>query len=286
MITPSLHDIEKTLCTLWMDRKARERFLDGPGKSKRLRITALDSLPPELLAEVDEKGVRLYAGLLNYGHQEVVRSVYPGCAKLIGDKWEDVVDQYLELYPPSHYNLNRTAEKFPEYLGKHGERYIKRFPFIAELADYEWLELEIMEREGEIRPRAYEPLTAPEQLLQTGPLVNPVLAVRHYHFPIAMIVDRLESDHRLPRQIEPKPAWLAVYRQPVSYECKFLEIGETAYCIIEAAREGTRSYKDLVSLAVARSPGVDPQQCVVDFLELVDKLQSLSLFIGSVDTSL
>jgi hypothetical protein len=283
MPTHSLHEIEKTMRMLWMDRKEREAFLDGQtGKKKKAAASRVSEVSPELLGEIDKNGVKLYAGLLNYGHQDLMLSIYPGCAKLIGDKWEDVVDHYLEKYPPEHFNLNRTASRFPEYIGKYGDRYLKRFPYLAELADYEWIELELMESDVAIEVCEFTSLTTPEHFEQWAPVVNQVLLLREYKYPITNVVDHLEDDCCLPRDVEPAQTFVAVYRDPETNFCRFLEVGQSAAKVISTAQAARVPYRDLLGLAVSMSAAQDPQQAVVEFLELIEKLQSLSLFVGSV----
>ncbi len=277
-----LRDIEKTLATLWMNRQAREQliFSESTGK-KRDRAKPDGLLPRDLLEQVDREGVRLYAELLNIGHQDLMENVFPGCAKLIGQRWSEEVNNYLEKCPPSHYNLNRAAERFPEYLLKFGLRYMRKYPFIAELADYEWLELEMLEHPGLIKTFPFEPLTESEQFERLRPVVNPVLALRRYKYPITEIVEHLESDCCLPKDVQPKPIQVAVYREPESHGCRFFELGQMAARVIEAAQEKPTAYKDLIALAVMTSQGVDPQQCVVQFLEMIEKLQEVKLLVGS-----
>jgi len=161
MAAPTLREIEKTVVTLFLDRRSRESFLKPERAGKRKKATAIDAAPPEVLNEVDKRGVDLYARLLSIGHHDVIDSIYPGCSRLIGERWDEVVDNYLEHYPPSHYNFNRTAANFSAYLKEHGERYTKKFPYLCELADYEWLELEILEKNVKIEPAPYASLAVP-----------------------------------------------------------------------------------------------------------------------------
>ncbi|HEY9871276.1 MAG TPA: putative DNA-binding domain-containing protein [Candidatus Obscuribacterales bacterium] len=280
----SLRDIEQALVTLWMNRRARDTFLQGKS-GRRSGRTAVDKLPPELVEQIDKRGINLYASLLNFGHQDVMLSIYPGCAKLLGDKWAAVVDSYLEHYPPGHYNFNRTAERFSEYLTKYGERHRKKYPFIAELAEYEWLELQVMETAVEVEVAAYEQLTRPEQFESSGPLVNPTLVVRRYCYPIPDIVDHLRDDCCLPRKVEPKPTSVALYRDPYGHHCRFLELGDLAAAVVDTARQSRQSYAALAALVVGLSGEKGAEQSVLEFLELVDKLQSLYLFVGSTDVS-
>jgi hypothetical protein len=277
----SLHEIEEALCTLWMNRRQREAFLDNSGTGKKGKKSTGDlSLSPELSEKIDRNGIRLYAQLLNIGHQDLMENVFPGCARLIGDKWTDVVDDYLEKFPPSHFNLNRSAEKFSQYLAKWGERYVRKYPFIVELADYEWLELELLEHPALIEVYEHTPLSSPEQCALLRPVVNPVLAIRRYKYPITAIVEHLEDNCCIPKDAAPNETAVAVFRDPESHSCRFLEIGEMTARIVEVALESPTSYKDLIELAVA-SGGMDPQQCVIEFLSMVEKLQEVRLLVGS-----
>src|SRR5277367_133169 len=131
----SLREIEQTLTTLWMNRDARARFLAGKNAS----------ISPDLAKQIDRGGVELYAGLLNYGHHDVMNSIYPLSAKLLGKNWPAIVDDYLETFPPHHFNLNRTAKQFPGYAEQSLSEFTERFPFLPELADYEWVEMELLE---------------------------------------------------------------------------------------------------------------------------------------------
>ncbi len=230
---------------------------------------------------LDEKGIRLYAELLRIGHQDLMASVFPGCASLIGDQWPQTVDDYLEHYPPDHYNLNRAAQRFPQYLAAFGERFLRRYPFLVELADYEWLELELIEHPGVVMTCPHQPLASPEQFERWRPVVNPVLVVRRYRYPITGIVEQLAEGLALPDDLAPAPATVIVYRDPDN-DCRFLEVTEMTCRTVELARSGRHSYKDLIASALSEIHGADPQECVVEFMEMVEKLQSLKLFVGSL----
>jgi hypothetical protein len=84
--------------------------------------------------------------------------------------------------------------------------------------------------------------------------------------------------------VAPEPCCVVVYRDPDSHDCRFLAVGEITARIVEAALESPTSYKDLIALTVSSSGGMDAQQCVIEFLEMVEKLQQVKLFVGSLPT--
>lgn len=276
-----LADIEKTVVTLIMDRRSRERFLSGRPAGKRSRPTAIDAVDPQLVESLDRRGVRLYASLLRIGHHDVVDSIYPGCARLIGQKWDDVVDDFIAKFPPEHYNFNRTAERFSIYLERHGERFLRKYPYLAELADYEWMELAVMERDVTIELFPCEDLSTPHHFDRYAPVVNPTLVVRRYSYPLPAIVDHLRDGCCLPAKVAPSPTAVALYRDPHTHMCRFLELGNLAAAIVCRAAEQPVSYGDLAGAAIAGSPERNPQDTALEFIDLIDSLQEARLFVGS-----
>ncbi len=278
MPTYTLKEIEQTLSALWTNRGVREEFLNSDEGSDS---TAGD-LSKELLSKIDRKGVALYGGLISYGHHELMASVYPGCQKVIGKQWRATVEDYLKVYPPDHYNFNRLAQRFPQYLQEHGN--LKKHAFVAELADYEWLELELLEDKRQAHAGICVDLSSPEQVLNLRPIVNPILVLRHYKYPIAKLVDWLEKDAKLPRRVkaDPSSGHMAIFRNTQTLECKFVELGDVAAAVLQHAIDNSRAtFADLAKLAVSLTPKQAPQDTLNDFLALIDTLQSLGALIGT-----
>jgi hypothetical protein len=270
MSKPSLSEIEKSFCTIVVDGKARQQFFSGKKSKSKSEAHALDN-----------EAIELYSELIGYGHHDAIDSIYPGCAKLIGEKWDEVVDDYLQKYPPNHWRLNMIASRFPQYVTKHGGTWLEQFPFLAELADYEWLELELMEKDIQIVCTDACTLDSAEAFAKYGPVVNQTLVIRQYAYPIPKIVDHLEADELFVYQADEDKTKVAIYRHPETHFCKFLELSHLAYQVIAQAQMHKSSFKDLLEKAVMPNSGSDAQDAVVKFLELTEKLQDLGLFVGT-----
>lgn len=281
MSAPSLRDIEKTLTTLWMDEDARRWFLSG-AKPERVP-ESLQDIPGDFIKTISQDGVRLYGSLLNFGHHDVMESIYPYCQQLLGDDWEATVDDYIKNFPPDHFNFNRLCSRFPQYFSmtEGGAKFLKRFPFIAELAHYEWIELEKMEEDVIIEVCEHTPLTAPEQFAKLAPVVNSSLTIKRYEYPIPQIVEILEAGGKLARKVPKEETTVAIYRHPKTHRCHFVELGEASVKVLETAREGTVTYNQLIPLVVSLAKNENPQKVVVDFLESIEELQDLAVLVGS-----
>lgn len=275
---PSLREIEQTVATLWLNRQARQWLMSA---KKGPRPECLKDAPEEVLQTVDRKGIELYGGLISYGHQDVMESIYPFCSKLLGKKWKPLVEDYLLRCPAQHHNFNRLCAEFPQYVSLYCTDLLDRYPFLAELADYEWIEMEKLEDECRIVTQAHAPLETPEQIATLCPVVNPTVTIREYKYDITNLADRLEHDRKLPRTIKPERTLVAIYRHPETYRCDFVEIGQAAAQLIEAARKPV-TYQSLIPLVIALTPELPPQETVTQFLEVVEELQELGVFVGSV----
>lgn len=277
----SLRDIEKTLSTLWMDEDARRWFLSGAKPDRA--PASLKDISPELLHSISKDGVRLYGSLLNFGHHDVMESIYPYCKQLIGDQWEETVDDYLKEFPPNHHNFNRLCARFPQYFqdSARGRKYAQKMPFIQELAHYEWIELEKMEEDVQIQVFDHDALSSPDQFAKLAPVVNPSLTVKRYQYPIPEIVEILEAGGKLARKVGREETIVAIYRHPHSHACRFVELGEASAAVLEKASQSTVSYQELIPLVVSIAKSADVQKVVVDFLDSIEELQEQMVLVGS-----
>ncbi|MCA9805777.1 MAG: putative DNA-binding domain-containing protein [Cyanobacteria bacterium HKST-UBA02] len=269
----TLKEIEESLHRLWTTGDARRTFLSGD---------LPEGVHQDVADKIDPDGVSLYSSLIRLGQKDLMLSIYPGCARVIGRGFEELIYQYMETYPAEHFNFNRAANRFSIFLKEHCPRLLEKFPFLPELADYEWIELEVLEHPADQRCVTSKiALSSPEDFSKQAPRVNPTLILRSYQYPIDKIVDWLRDDVRLPRRIKKAEVCLAVYRSAQTNSARFLALSPVAARLIETASESPTSFAELVSIAVSENPEADPQTTVLEFLELIEKLENLELLSGS-----
>lgn len=272
--TATLKEIEESLYRLWTTGDARRAYLSG---------LVPEGVHREVAERIDPEGVSLYSSLIRLGQKDLMLSIYPGCARVIGRSFEDLIYQYMETFPAEHFNFNRAASRFSVFLKEHCQRLVEKFPFLPELADYEWIELEVLEHPADQRA-AHEKiaLSSPDDFSKQAPLVNPTLILRKYQYPIDKIVDWLRDDVRLPRRIKKAEVRLAVYRSARTNSARFLALSPVAARLIETAAASPAAFSELVAIAVNENPDADPQNTVLEFLELIEKLQDLELLSGCI----
>jgi hypothetical protein len=261
------------MTALWMKRQVRDSFLAGEDCGFSAAIAD----------QIDHNGVELYAGLLNYGLLDVLTSIYPLCARLLGKHWKTVVDDYLNAFPPSHFNLNKTGYRFPQYVLESLPDMIQRHPYLAELADYEWAEMEMLECDEQAPPSELKQLDSVDQFSLYAPIVNPALALRHYRFPIIKVAEQLESGKRKPAKVNAAKSVVnvVIYRDPQLNRCRFLDVGDVAAAVLERVQTQSTSHTDLIALVLSMSPDVNPQIVIADFLAMIEHFQANRLMLGN-----
>lgn len=260
----SLKEVQDTYARLWTTRAAREAYLEQTGEAQ------------------DRRGVKLYANLIEIGRLDLMGSIYPTFKALLGKKFKDLVHSYYECMPPDNYNLNQSARRFAEYLGQYEPALVARHPFICELADYEWIELEVLEALDLTEKTSLE--AAPEagdavSFAALRPVLTDVYRLRRYKYPVPQIARLLLDGAKLPRRVKAEATYSVIYRDKDDFSCRFLEVEELAMAIIEKMHgHPEMNYGDLIKYAVAVSDA-GPQETVDAFLELVESLKESAFIV-------
>ncbi len=260
---PDLKSIQDTYLQLWTSREARQTALSAGG-------------------DLDERGVRLYASLIEIGRLDLMRSIYPCIEALLGKKFKDLVLSYYECMPADHYNLNKSARRFSQYLQEHEPKLLERHPFIVELADFEWVELEVMEAAVDAQSAQISEPDLDDALAfaSARPILADVVYLRRYHYPVMAISKKLLDGEKLPRRVKKEETFIAIYRDMHNHECRFLELGELSFEVLAKLKENPETnYGELIKYAVQQcSDGAE--ETVQEFLNLINELKEAELIIG------
>lgn len=273
----TLGEIEANLQMLWTKKESRKEFLAG-----NLQLFKSGQKP-------DPKQIALYADLIMTGQMNLMESIYPACQRIISD-FESVVYKYMEECPPTHFNLNQAAKGFSDYLWNNCPSLLKKYPFLPELADYEWIELEVMEVDVEWPDYEQIVLNDPGQFSVYRPVLNPTLQMRNYKYPISEIVDKLidnsdsDSDDQaqeLVKSVKKKAVTLAIFREPKTHEVKFLQLGEITRFAIEQIQSNKPTYQELLASTIQAFSKRKADEVVLELLDIFPTLQAHKLILGS-----
>ena len=167
--------------------------------------------------------IKIYRGLVRNSFFDMSTNIYPYTSKLLSKSWDVLLSDYIEKYPPGSPILNKVVEHIPQYLSARKD-ILKKYPFINELARYEWLEVEIYEREGNGKK---------SKILS----LNPVHEVCTFQYAIPEIVEMIENKKPLEKIYKQRTNVLA-YRDPKYFCVRFFELSTSSLAFIDLLKSG------------------------------------------------
>ncbi len=205
------NDLKQTLKTV------KDLILFESKWKKRTKDKSAKKLPQKAI-----KRLEVYRELVWNSFDQLITKIYPYTYILLKKNWGHLLKDYIEKYPPRSPILNKVAENFPEYLSKQ-KSIITKYPFIYELALYEWLELEIVERDiaGDFRK---------------GEL-NPIHEICDFYYDIPEIIEEIKSTNKI-KKVAPKKTNILIYRDLKTKEAKFFALSPASRAYIEAYKQG------------------------------------------------
>lgn len=215
-----------------LQKEIKDLILFNSCWDKRNQIKTKLQIPQKIIERI-----KIYRELVRNSLSDVISNIYPYTREILKNEWNKLLPAYLEAYPPTSPILNRVAERFSDYLSKQ-KNILKRYPFISELALYEWLELEVYEKE-----------VAESNGRKNGQsLLNPIHVLHRFQFPISEIVENIKNKKRLGR-IKQRPTTILIYRDPKTLTVRFFELEPGVLAYIELIKKGLR--EDLIQKKLA-----------------------------------
>lgn len=240
----------------------------------------------EHLASIDDslesRGVRMYSSLLKNGRIDLMSSIYPATSKFLGKKFEGIALSYCESAVCPSYNLNKAASGFASYLSS--AEISERHPWLSELADYEYLELEVLEALDE--RDACEGGTkelAPADYALFGPRLTGVLRLRDYKYPVPELEEKILNGEKLPRRVKPVSSHNVVFRD-ANEDCIFIEIDAFKMALIKRMAQSASNYADILRHAVGIADA-EPQEAVEAALAAIDFCRENGIIRGDYSLS-
>ena len=193
---------------------------------------------------------------------------YPVVRAILGElRWRALLAAWLREHRARTVSFPRLPQELLRWLEARGLP-ADVPPFLGELAEYEWLELEVSFDDGELDRIAVD---AEIDVWRGVPILNPTARLRRYRWPV----------HRLGTEFQPasapaEPTYLAVVRTRDD-EVRFVALTPaTARLVDLIAADAGATGGDLVA-TVARELGVEP--CT---LERAGRVMLEDLRVGGV----
>lgn len=178
---------------------------------------------------VPTRRMRVYNALLYNNIEGFLLACFPVCRAVLGRrKWTRLVRGFFREHRCHTPYFRQIPDEFLKYLQDAWQRPDDVPEFLPELAHYEWVELELATSNGDERLPAH---TADGDLLAGRPLLNSVMRVLAYRYPVQRIGPRCK-----PASAPAQPTFLLAYRN-ADFEVRFILIDAWAAQLLLALQE-------------------------------------------------
>ena len=198
-------------------------------KAKQQEFAAYIRNPANNPAPADIKPQRMsmYRELFFNNVESFLSSNFPVLRKIMGDPaWFELAQDFFARHPCKSPYFSEIPEEFLAYL--QNERHNPDdFPFLLELAHYEWVEMALAVAKEEVVIDHHNTASVLNNNIKLSPLAWPLV----YQYPVQLI-----SPDFLPTIAPEQPTFLIVYRNQDD-EVNFIQITALTYRLLQIIQE-------------------------------------------------
>ena len=223
---------------------------------------------------IEDRRMQIYRDLFYNNVEGFIRGGFPVLRSLTSDeKWHHMVRDFFARYRCESPYFLEISQEFLSYLQNARQPEQDDYPFMLELAHYEWIELAADTDTDEI------PVTGYNQngnLMQGRPLLSPLAYVVSYQFP----VHRISVDF-VPCEPPLIPTFLIVYRDQ-SDEVRFMEVnGVTARLLLVLEENPDYTGNDAVRVVAGELSDLDESVVLRGGEQALKQLRDSGILLGT-----
>jgi hypothetical protein len=214
-------------------------------------------------ADVKPERIAMYRELIFNNIEGFLAGNFPVIRKILDDQqWFELAQDFFSEHTSKTPYFSGIAEEFLDYL--ENERANESdFPFLLELAHYEWVEMALSIAKEDVEPNQQADDDLLSQTIKLSPLAWPLV----YQFPVQLI-----SPENLPLEPPAQPTCLLAYRDQDD-EVKFIEINPMTYRLLEIIQEqGEIVTEDCLTQVAQEANHPSPDVIIVGGLQILKDL--------------
>lgn len=175
---------------------------------------------------IEDRRMAIYRELFFNNIRNLLGNMFPVLRKLHDDdKWHGFIRQFMQRHRAETPYFLQLPQEFLSFLQEEYEAQDDDFPFLVELAHYEYIELALSVSEDSNNLDEVDP---DGDLLHQVPVKSALAWVYAYQYP----VHRINADF-IPREPEEQPVFLTVYRR-ADDTVGFMELNPITARLLEA----------------------------------------------------
>ena len=224
-------------------------------------------------AGIEARRMRIYTELTYNNVEDFMATTYPVLCSICGEeKWHRLVRAYFANHYASTPLFHEMPREFLKYLEQEREPAEDDFPFLLELAHYEWAELALNVSDQQADMSCIIP---DGDLLEGIPVLSPLAWPLSYHFPVHKI-----SPDYLPATPPEQPTHIVVYRNAED-DVHFLEINSVSAHLLQLiAEDDRRSGRQLLEAMAQQLQHPNPEVVIQGGHQTLNDLRARDIILG------
>ncbi|MBM4208406.1 MAG: DUF2063 domain-containing protein [Gammaproteobacteria bacterium] len=216
-----------------------------------------------LPADVKPERMAMYRELIYNNLESFLAGNFPVIRQILSDdQWHVLVQDFILKHQARTPYFAEIAEEFLNYL-ENERNNPDDFPFLLELAHYEWVELALSVAVADANASAEKPEITDASLIGLSPVAWLLL----YSYPVHLI-----SPDYLPAEPPQQPATLVAYRDD-NDAVKFMEINAFTYRLLEIIQEqGNANALTCVQQIAQEANHPNPETIIANGLKTLQQL--------------
>ena len=227
--------------------------------------------PPE---GIEDRRLAIYRELFYNNIESFLSGNFPVLREITPDeKWRGIVRDFMVNHRCETPHFPEIAQEFLTYLSESRRAEADDYPFMLELAHYEWVELAlgISDEDADLPP--HDPNG---DLLAGIPLVSPVAWNLSYSYPVHRI-----SPGMIPEAPSEEITHLVVYRDRLD-RIHFLEINAVTQRLLELVKQNMQATGlEILQMIAEEMQHPDPAVVITAGAQLMQDLKARNIIIGT-----
>ena len=225
--------------------------------------------------DIEERRMAIYRDLLYRNVESFLANSFPVLRKVIkDDDWHSLMREYFKNHQSRTPLFPKMPQEFLQYLQDNEETARDLYPFLLELAHYEWVELALSIDSREIRQ---DGLDTGGDLLSGVPVLNELSWSLAYNYP----VHRIGPDY-LPGEKPAQPTCLLVYRDRQD-SVRFIELNPLAARLVDCLKENTgkKTGREILMEIAGEIAHPDPEIVVNGGCAILEDMRDKQIVLGT-----
>lgn len=225
-------------------------------------------------ADIEARRMKIYNELFYNNVEDFMASTYPVLRSILADnKWNELLRVYFATHLAGTPLFHEMPREFLKYLEQERAATEDDYPFLLELAHYEWVELALSVSDQQVDLTAID---AQGDLLEGIPVLSPLAWPLSYHFPVHKI-----SSEYLPTTAPEQPTYLVVYRDSED-AVRFLEMNPVTAHLVQLITENShRNGRQLLETIAEQLQHPDPELVIQSGSQILEDLRARDIILGT-----